>query len=376
MLGRLFLMVVFVALGWTTPASAGTISVSCAGVNDTAAVNAAINSYNAASGGSTLLFPSGICRLTGATNVLTNSGIIRGDGSSIIVSATANNTVFIVSSNSAVVFRDIEITQDVSVVKTDGAGIFLTSPGSTGNPNSRIENVTVNGMYYGITLDHTVGTVISNCYVTNSIAAGVVKVNITDEDRGDDTVTGSIIDTEVSNSSASAILQYAGGGLRIINNKILRHATGYRMVLSGSRDTSDLLIIGNSFENQTASSILLERGVEARRFGNVVITGNQFALSSNVLSIPEAAAGVNNDWVIGLAISGNVIQVNGPIALKLYGGQDVSITGNVFGGLNPSSTAAIALHPVYPVSSVIGPNQYSRFSTNVALNGNTTATVY
>ena len=161
--------------------------------------------------------------------------------------------VFEVATSEAVIFRDLKIANGVT--KTAGDGIILHGVGSAVNEGSRIDNVTVVGMYRNIWLKETLRTVISASYLVSPLFASLEKSNVTvaNQDAGDDVITTTTFDSSAGGTTY-AILQEAGGGLKIVANKILHHAFGYYLSSYPGSATSDLLITGNSFEGSVRPS--------------------------------------------------------------------------------------------------------------------------
>lgn len=138
-------------------------------------------------------------------------------------------------------------------------------------------------------------TTIENNYIVGDDWGMVVK-NEENADEGDWRIVGNTFD---SKTGVAAIHYVSGGGARILDNKILSHKYGIHMAFEGV--SSDLLINGNSIENQTEVAIALR--VQSGSFENVIINNNQFA--GNM-------AGITMNNIRRASIVGNVANVPMP----------------------------------------------------------------
>jgi hypothetical protein len=371
-LAGVLLIVAFLAPSTPLYAQSSVIAVTSHGAtcndrgNDTSAINAAIAAFNKSPPGTILQFPAGTCRIDGALTPLTHDGFIRGTGpNSVISSSSATADIFSVTTDDPVNFLDLRLVS-TAPTRTAGAGIrFSGSTPSSYNRSSRVGNVVFDGMYDAVVLYSTAGVRVVDCNIINSYHAGVLKYNNYNKataDTGDDIVSDSSFDNGGSNDPVAAIFQVSGGGLRISNNKILKHRYGYYMRLGTS--TSDLIITGNSFEKQKESAIAFTRS-GAAEFGNVVIASNQVAIVPTFLSVTGNAA-----WISNLSITGNAISTFAT-AITLDAGTDYTINGNTFvssaRGLNPG--AAISLGATFPSRVMIGANQVNNYQGTVRSSG-------
>lgn len=325
-------------------AQARTVEVVCTGGDDTSQIDRAIKDYNSSPNAATLSFSSGLCGITRPLVPILHGGVIHGDGGVTLVANFAVGNVMTISTEDQVAVRDIRIAAGPGIVRSSGAGLLITANPGKANANPHISSIVLDGMYVGVALERTVSAVVENSVFDNSRFAGLVKANLDSPDVGDDTISNCVFDSSDTAANSTAILQYAGGGLRIHDNKILRHAFGYRLSLAAGARTSDLIISANSFENQGKSAVTLSR-TSGGSFANVVIFGNQIALVP--MAIDADSDREDSHWIEGMAISGNILRASGPNAMRLGGADHVVISGNLIANDgNPHATALVGARRV------------------------------
>ena len=237
-----------VAATWAgRPATKAKPLVVCTGGDDTSQIDRAIKDYNSSPNAATLSFSSGLCGITRPLVPILHGGVIHGDGGVTLVANFAVGNVMTISTEDQVAVRDIRIAAGPGIVRSSGAGLLITANPGKANANPHISSIVLDGMYVGVALERTVSAVVENSVFDNSRFAGLVKANLDSPDVGDDTISNCVFDSSDTAANSTAILQYAGGGLRIHDNKILRHAFGYRLSLAAGARTSDLIISANSF---------------------------------------------------------------------------------------------------------------------------------
>jgi hypothetical protein len=129
-------------------------------------------------------------------------------------------------------------------------------------------------------------------------------------------------------------------GLRIENNKLLGGPHGYALLLNAGAQTTNLIIVGNSFEQQVVDSITAINA-SGPNFYNIIITGNQFAVTPFPLDFNDPTPGYLNN----LSISGNVFRGNGAsgaVAITLGGASMFNVNSNVIAG---SGSVGILIGP-------------------------------
>jgi len=121
----------------------------------------------------------------------------------------------------------------------------------------------------------------SNFY--NFFVNGLLVDNRVNGDSGDSVVSDSQFES-VPYSTSNGIQQVSAGGLKIVGSKFNNLGIGYLLNLAalvGTPSTSDLMIVGNSFENCANSAVQFQRqNGSTSLYRGIVITGNQILVSS------------------------------------------------------------------------------------------------
>jgi len=327
--------------------------------NNTVAMQAAHNT------GRLIYYPQGTYSFTNLT--MTAGGIV-GDGESLTQLqstdiSTANiitySAVNIIPGQFAPVFKSFALIGNISGGKTVGAGLFVTAPSSE-NQGGQFYAVMIYNCPTSLAFGAASNWVVQNSKFINYIAAGIVVNNTNTADSGDSLITGSLINTSLSSGTAYAINYQSSGGLKILGNKLNGGKFGIFVGLTATASTSDLLITGNSIENETTANISLSRVSGSAQFLNTVITGNQLALSPfgivvdnsgafSVLTITGNTISITPAGTAGISIASAGILIIGENALTASGGTP---TGIIIGAGSSNGT--------------ISPNIYNGFSTNIA----------
>jgi hypothetical protein len=252
--------------------------------DDTAAIQLAIN--YAQLGNVSVFFPPGNYKVTASLNVTAAVAFIGASISASTISWSSTSlTVFNVNTNSAVEWRHLTFSGPASPIS--GSVIALT--GSTGNIFSFVSDCTFGNSYNAIYCTAAYALRVINCYFYNFINYGVHIQNTYNVDAGDSSILNCIFSGPTGGSNV-CVYQESSGGLRLIDNKFNTGGYNYKLSLTTAAVTSDLVIAGNSFENATTANIQLTANVSGD-FGNIVITGNQFALAPiNLLINPTYSA--------------------------------------------------------------------------------------
>jgi len=379
-------------------------------VNDTVAVQAALDAADA-SGGGEVYFPAGdyyIIGLTvGSKTTITGAGpgsrLYFPAGANAIINKNAGNTL----GNSDIVVKDITI----DLAGTGKNGITLA-----GVSRGRVDNVRIiSPSGYGIWLvragDSAIGegtptkhVVINNCYVTGVTDVGIefsgsvgctAIGNIVTGTRGiggfyawngayDCSFIGNVSEGEGINPDYKG---YAIQGVDSINNpaqfktqtqriefignvaRNVRH--GLRLKGDIETEVLDILIKGNEFYGQGVS----DTGIDISYAKRVTVQGNQLNNFYYPLYLNNVAAG--NDWDgakyiyfdgntiyggkqcifygnIGGSFSNNKLISLSNHAFQLYACKNCNINGNIFVNLGVNSNAScIALFSYNPGSGAI-----------------------
>lgn len=263
--------------------------------DDTAAVNRAISALNS-SGSGVLYFPAGTYKCSSALTSITGSCTVLGDGNAGLDSGglTSSATLITCTSQTASLFTIIGetctfqgLTLQNTFAGTPSAGAGITVSGGTVGQQVDYNNVTVHGFYINIDVQVGAQWVMHNCYLIAPVLYALKIRNTVNGDAGDWAISDTCFYADTYNSTAAIRMESSGGG-KISNCKINKGTTGHRfdygIDVSGSGNTSVLLISNNSIENIDINCI--------RTNGNwdyVIINGCQCSLytsnNTNAISL-------------------------------------------------------------------------------------------
>jgi hypothetical protein len=231
------------------------------------------------------------------------------------------------------------------------AGYLINvSPSSVDAAYETFRDLSLENGFIALTMGNAILWTLDRCVIDSPSAGGVFVQSVSLPDAGDSSITNCIFRL---GSTGSCIWQTSSGGLRIQNNKLLGGQHGYVLALNAGVQTSNLIIAGNSFEQQVVDSITAINA-SGPNFYNIIIAGNQFAVTPFPLNFNDPTPGYLNN----LSISGNVFRGNGAsgaVAITLGGESMFIVSGNVLGGAGS-------------IGILIGPN-----SSSGKVSGNTIA---
>lgn len=225
-----------------------------------------------------------------------------------------------------------------SVTKTGGAGIRVEGVGGTNAQETRINKCVFISLYIGINMANATYWSITENMIGESVLYGVAINNTFNFDAGDNYIAGNTIYRTGVTAGTSGVFHEASGGLKMIGNKVLGHAAGYRCSpRSGCTYLIDAQLLGNSIENCT-TGIILETPNAATSIGQFNLNGNQIATLGTGISL----TGVVN----GGTVSGNTISVNYASGIGIYadtvsGGTPGQV--NVVGNLVTGNSSALSV---------------------------------
>jgi hypothetical protein len=284
--------------------------------DDTAAIQAAI----IASYGQTLYFPSATYKIS-STITIAEQIYLLGDSrfSSIIRWNNATLEAFNVTTDTAISIEHLQF----AVTVTPTAGYTFQFAGNTSNNSfSTFRNVTFSHSYIAIKSLKAMTLSISTCYFYGHQNAGVLIQNNYNSDAGDSTIVDCVFSE--AGPSASGILQYSSGGLKVLGTKILGGLYGIRLFLASTATTSILLVNGNSIEGYIMAAVSADLQAVGGTFTNVLINGNQFSSSEY-----NGASGIVLNSVIGFL---NNVNIAGNIITLPNGNSYGIVLGNIIGG--------------------------------------------
>lgn len=347
--------------------------------NDTAAMN-----YAHATG-RLVYYPAGKYRFT-KLNDIVKGGII-GDGRLthlVCTSINGDDAIRFVgrgdtgglANECGALFKDFFIYCETIGQKSGGYGVIVDASGGYPNEYSVVENVQVRNFPSSLGFKNCTFFTVKDCYFAFWKNDGIYSDNnhIDFEDNGDNAIINNWFYTN-GDSPATNAINYRGGGLRAVNNKLNGgYWCDYGFRVSPLRSTSVILINGNSVENFKNSSLIgvVEGDSAAVGFGKIIICDNQFNGVSSSSAVIEIAPS-SFDWV-GLTITGNLIEFNNANpAVYLARVSQFDISGNTFTTLG-SATLAIRVAESCSFGN-IGVNGYGKYLHAVENNSATTAVV-
>lgn len=302
--------------------------------------------------------PAGIYKVSSGITI-TGGGIV-GDGAYltyILTSDTGTNDVFKYTGALAGRFENFQL--GLETTKSGGYGLVIGP--ATGEVSAmRLWQLVFNGMPNGVNFVAASlwSTLACNFYNFTGTAVNVNNTNAADS--GDSVLANCLFNS--SNNSAICINQVASGGLKVIGNKF--NNAGYHYLLDlGNTSTSDVLLVGNSFESANGSAIQLQLQVGSNAdFNNVVITGNQFLNCANQIISNEGSV-----FLSGVTITGNVMRITNAtgVSILLDYVNNAIIDGNTLIGGGGSTTGIdIGTHNTGQIN--IGVNSVSGYNQDMA----------
>jgi hypothetical protein len=327
--------------------------------DDTAAIQAAINSLTSATlTGGILFFPTGFFIVTSALTItkgisVLGSGIGVGSGTgnsggTVIRSTAAAGDVFTVSCADAVIFENIAI--DSTVTKAaNTAGIRLQGSSGSGsiNKRSKLDKLKISNMYDAVVFDGASDVVIHACDILDYISVGIYSKQTGATDAGQSLIHGCVIWDQNLGTSQACIRYDKGGDLKIVGNKLLGSQYGFRMVLDDG-PTGTLLFSSNSFEQQTINCADFKQATTGKTFGNLAMIGNEFSILavSSAQGAVNVQAGISSLWISNIVVSNNVFNMGTTQAqphINIQDGNGVMVSNNVMTNLGNSGPTAISV---------------------------------
>lgn len=305
---------------------------STGGVDSTAAATAAHAT------GYVVYYPRGVYKVSSGVSIPGGGMIGDGSAQSIInITDTGSANVFTFTSTSPGQFRDIQF--QLATTKTAGYALVI-QPASGQNANSRFDRLVFSSVPNGISFVAATQWVLNASNFLNCTGDCVTVNNTNNFDSGDSAVSGCVFNNSTS-TTANGIRQIASGGLKIVGNKFNNGGVGYLLDYGTAGSTSDLLIVGNSFENAHFSAIQLQRSTGTQTFANVVMAGNQFFVNSSSLASTGIFSNSGSAFLYRMTIADNtffVADTGSAAAVSLDWANDVTIAANTIVGAGGTST--------------------------------------
>lgn len=259
-----------------------------------------------------LFFPGGAYRWS-ATIPITSSLRIKGAGRGVtfLRPTGVGQVAFAINADTAISFEHM-CFQSVAAGQT---AISVTAPDE--NALSSFSDLQLVGFGTGIDFQRAAYWNMRNCFFQtgNRGQYGIRVANTAHVDFGDSSISDSFF---ISNNPGSVgIRQESSGGLKTSNTKFIGvGGWGYQLALAPGVATSDLLFGNCSFEGFTGAgsgAIGLGRQSNTGTFGNVVISGVQFA--GNAVNI--AQLDTTPGWLTNVRIGTCVLASPGISSISL-----------------------------------------------------------
>ena len=300
-----------------------------------------------------------------------------GGGAQCVVTAHGDIVVIDIDLAAPVTLQNFSIMAASPQVSA-GAGVRLGVDAS-GNHNcgSKLDSLFIYQFYYGIHLKDGCKPIITRNEIADSVKYGIYAQNIFNPDGGD----GFIAHNTIGNTpAADAAIRYeSGGGLKIIDNKILNNFQwGVDLYPNSGASTGQLYITSNSFDRMKAGGIRAS-GTDAwygvNVIGNIIIDAGE----DGTFTCIEFA----NPGMVGGLFVGNMCQ-SGQYAVKASQGTQVKVAANTFTGSKViSSTVAIdydaplaTAHANIPTLADNGSVMYCTDCKDTGASGGTGAAIY
>lgn len=219
-----------------------------------------------------------------------------------------------------------------------------------------IYNVEITACGTGIYITDSVEFYIDNCVVNAFVDVGVHVESASNPDAGDSTITACVF-VGLNTSSQAGITWVSGGGLRIINNKIVTAQNGILFNMANVVSTTGALFVtGNSIEGiATGGGVVLQRQGSSAFMRHVIIAGNELTGQVGVW-VPTDAFGAT--WIGSLVVNGNNyinVSQNGAAMVAFDHVIGFTVTNNLMRTLFSTGTA-LAIIAATCDRGLVGPN--------------------
>jgi hypothetical protein len=263
------------------------------GVDDTAAIQAAIDTLNTTAGGRVYV-PSGEYRFTNLTiNVPVEIYGAQNQVSRLYTNEASGGITY--NHNQGLSLKNMGIFGSAA-----HTGALVTINGNINGYNSgtRIENCTFFDCNDAVVFADCGQMFISDCQFTVHRASAVFIDNTTTPDAGDGQINNCIFSG--SGVNGISIYQVSAGGLKVTNNKFLGGEYHYFADLVSGVNTSILVFNGNSSEFADNTNIKFIAANPAA-MPYIIITDNQISVSTGKTGIDFAPAASNRYFAIQIA---------------------------------------------------------------------------
>lgn len=233
-----------------------------------------------------------------------------GGGTLINQNCTSCDTFTVVAPD-PVQFRDLGFNASLS--QSSGSFIWVKPeavPATNPNIGSIFARMRMRGGYYGIRCESCAGYSITDNYIHDYVADGVLLTASTAlPDDGEAFISGNIFGGRVG-VSLSGMRMQTQGALKIVGNKFLGHEVNFRLTVDQGV-TGTILVSSNSFEEVTLNDIRIERVLVGATHNLIAIVGNEFqtngsggasaTFQGNIVSVSPGAT-----YITKVIISSNI----------------------------------------------------------------------
>ncbi len=315
------------------------------GAVNAAAINRAI--AHLGNNGGTCILPTGFLLIE--TPILITKGVmlqgagiggagLGNSGGTVLRAATALGDMITVSSDGGVVLRDFVMDNPFYAKAAGTAGIRLQGSGGAGTVCFApfIENVLIFSMYDGIVFNSAANAVLHKVFVQDYTNYGVKYQQDGATDYGQTNFTACIF-WDLNVGTSKACVHYAkGGDLHMHGCKFLGGKYQFHLNVDAG-ETGTVNFTNCSFEQPVDSWMRFEQAAPSINFGNVIMTGCQFAMSQagqsckdGIEVIAGTPSGGAPTWIKNINLSNSVFNVtdtNAYYAVSINDGDNILISG-------------------------------------------------
>lgn len=195
--------------------------------------------------------------------------------------------------------------------QTAGDCVVVGTTSPTVNSLSRFHDLGFFNVWGAIDFKRAAYFHVHRCIVIEYGDSHAIRVrNLENADEGDSTIDFNIFYKDAAETTGAAILYESSGGLKVVSNKMLSGAYGLHLdyeALDALDGTGNLIISGNSMENQHSAGVMLEQQGGTAVFDRIQIHDNQISVLDGATGILSDAGG--RAWIKMLSIRGNVLGV-------------------------------------------------------------------
>lgn len=251
----------------------------------------------------------GLAGLFGFTGTLTINAPLKVFGtncqsSGLIGTGGPTQPMINVQTNEAVNFENFFLGN--SVPMTGGYGVWISGSGTSPQNNfSTFQDIVTSNLFTAFNFQSAAYWLMRNVKATYNAANGTVVTirNTTTPDAGDATIDNLSV---YGGAGVTGVRWSGGGGLRLINSKLLQIQTGIWCNPDPGVNTGIIFICTNSFDGCTANGISIDNYYAGTGYGNIVVSENIFT------GLPPSVANIygGKSMATGCVLDGVIIATN------------------------------------------------------------------